>query len=127
MEVAFSFTNLFFGDLFSCKLETGKEVLELLLAADEMQLEELIKPVQMYLLQEWEPWIRSNFILLHRVSSANSAFEKLFIDVFPGNEVGREGRLERDNRLLRIVSPILLQASSKGLCFRLHSMVDIRV
>ncbi|CAG8617036.1 731_t:CDS:2, partial [Paraglomus brasilianum] len=33
-----------------------KEVIELLLAADEMQLEELTKPVQMHLLQEWEPW-----------------------------------------------------------------------
>ena len=59
-------------------METGNEVLELLLAADEMQLEELIKPVQMHLLQEWEPWIRSNFILLHRVSSANSSFKELF-------------------------------------------------
>ncbi|CAG8577669.1 4459_t:CDS:2 [Paraglomus occultum] len=67
-----------YGGVLSCKLETGKEVLELLLAADEMQLEELIKPVQMHLLQEWEPWIRSNFIQLHRVSSANSAFKELF-------------------------------------------------
>ncbi|CAG8668111.1 2576_t:CDS:1, partial [Paraglomus brasilianum] len=56
-----------------------KEVFELLLAAYEMQLERLIKPVQMHFLQEWEPLIQSNFILLHRVFSANSAFKELFV------------------------------------------------
>src|SRR5438128_8486835 len=71
------FYRYIYSGVLSCKLETGKDVLELLLAADEMQLEELIKPIQMHLLQEWEPWIRSNFILFHRVSSGNSAFKEI--------------------------------------------------
>ena len=48
--------------------QSAKDVLELLVASDELILEELLNNVQNYLIKEQAAWIQQNFVLvLHTV------------------------------------------------------------
>ena len=50
------------------------DILELLEACDELNIDELIEDLQNYLIIEQEEWIKQNLVYIHKISSYHQWF-----------------------------------------------------
>ena len=53
------------------------EILELLEACDELNIDELIEDLQNYLIVEKKEWIEQNLVYTHKISSHHQSFSLL--------------------------------------------------